>query len=167
MVVLHRRGSEPEESRSGPPTARDLARDLGERTVTLAVEGDAVAKHRDPVRVPLPLADQDCSHLGLSNRLALRRAPSCSLFGDPSEQASGRGLESAEGLFLEAVSDRPNQKGPPETAGGLLAVEVFPALAEGRDAGIRKDRNFLSERCSVRRQRSPLHDLSVCFVVIW
>ena len=53
-----------------------------------------------------------------------------------SEQASGRGLETAEGLFLEAVSDRPNQKGPAETAGGLLTVEVFPALAEVRDTGL-------------------------------
>src|ERR1700730_10108827 len=104
MVVLHRRGSEPEESRSGPPTARDLARDLGERTVTLAVEGHAVAEHRDPVRVPLPLADQDCSHLGLSNRRARRRAPIRILFGSPSEQTSGRGVQTAAGLFLEAVS---------------------------------------------------------------
>ncbi len=134
--MLHRRRSETEEPRPRPPTARDLARDLGERTVTLAVEGHAVAEHRDPVRVPLPLADQDCSHLGLSNRRALRRAPSRSLFGDPSEQSSGRGLETAEGLFLEAVSDRPSQKGPPETAGGLLTVEGFPALAEVRDAGL-------------------------------
>src|ERR1700730_17306075 len=136
MVVLHRRGSEPEESRSGPPTACDLARDLGERTVTFAVEGHAVAEHRDPVRVPLPLADQDCSHLRRSNRRALRRAPSRSLFGDPGEQASGRGLETPAGLFLEAVSDRPNQKGPAETAGGLLTVEGFPALAEVCDTGL-------------------------------
>jgi hypothetical protein len=79
-------------------------------------------------------------------------------FSDPSEQASGRGLKTAEGLLLQAVSDRPNQKGPAETAGRLLAVEVFPALAEVRDAGLRKARNFVSERCSVGRQRPPLHD---------
>src|SRR5258708_12192159 len=146
MVVLHRRRSETEEARPRPPTARDLSRDLGERTVTLAVEGHAVAEHRDPVRVPLPLADQDCSHLRLSNRRPLRRAPSRSLFGDPSEQASGRGLETAAGLFLEPVSDRPNHKAPAQTAGGLRTVEVFPALAEVRGSGLRKARNFLPER---------------------
>ena len=134
-IILLRR-PQSEETRPGPPTARDLARDLGERTVTPAVEGHAGAEHRDPVRVPLPLADQDCSHLRLSNRRALRRAPSRSLFGDPSEQASGRGLETAAGLFLEAVGDRPNQKGPAETAGGLLTVEGFPALAKVRDTGL-------------------------------
>src|ERR1700687_5680804 len=136
MAVLHRRQTQPEEPRPRPPTARDLASDFRERTITLAVEGHAVAEHRDPVRVPLPLADQDCSHLGLANRRALRRAPSRSLFGDPSEQASGRRLETAESLLLEAVGDRPNQKGLAETAGRLLAVEAFPALAEVRDTGL-------------------------------
>jgi hypothetical protein len=68
----------------------------------------------------------------------------------------GRGLETPEGLFLEAVGDRPNQKGPAKTAGGLLTVEVLPALAELRDTSLLKARNFLSERCSVGRQLPPL-----------
>src|SRR6202022_4983889 len=41
---------------------------------------------------------------------------------------------------------------------GLLTGEGFPALAEVRDTGLRKARNFLSERCAVGRQRPPLHD---------
>jgi hypothetical protein len=151
MVVLHSGRPQPEEPWPRPPTARDLARDLGERTVTLAVEGHTVAEHRDPVRVPLPFADQDCSHLRLSNRRALRQAPSRSLFGDPREQASGRGLETAESLLLEAVGDRPNQKGPAETAWGPLTVEVLPALAEVRDSGLRKACNLL---CSASAARS-------------
>src|SRR5271157_3846180 len=93
-------------------TARDFARDFGERTVTLTVEGHTFAQHRHPMRGPLPFADQNRSRFRLSNRRTLWRAPGCGLFCDPSEQASGRGLETAESLFLETVGDRSNQKGP-------------------------------------------------------
>src|ERR1035437_5374565 len=116
MIVLHHRQSQPKEPRPRPTTAGDFARDLGERTVTLPGEGTSDAKYRPPVRGPVPFADQNRSRFRLSNRRALRRAPSRSLFGNPREQASGRGLETAESLFLEAVGDRPNQKGPADVA---------------------------------------------------
>src|SRR5208282_5844231 len=97
-------------------TARDFARDLGERTVTLTLEGHTFAQHRDAMRGPLPFADQNRSRFRLSNRRALRRVPGRGLFCDTSEQASGRWLETAESLFLKAVGDRPNQKGPADMA---------------------------------------------------
>src|SRR6202035_247869 len=111
MIILLRR-PQSEETRPGPPTAGDLARDFRERTVTLPVARHSVVEHRHPMGFPLPLADQDGPCLCLSTLRFLGQASGRGLCCDPREQALSGGLETAESLLLEAVGDRPNQKGP-------------------------------------------------------
>src|ERR1700730_5914145 len=130
MVVLHRRQSQSEEPRSRPPTARDLPSDFRERTVALPVEGDPVIEHRDVVRVPLPFADQDGPRSRLSILWLLRGTPARRLFGDPSQQSTARGFETAESLLLEALRDRLNQKGAADRTARRPSRKDLPALTE-------------------------------------
>src|SRR5216683_2225551 len=123
MVVLHRRQSQPEEPRPRPPTPRDLASDFRKRTVTSPVEGDPVIENGYPVSVPLPLADQDRPHFRLSTPWFLRRDPARGLFGYPRQQSTGRGLETAESLLLQAIGDGPDQKGAADLAARRLSIQ--------------------------------------------
>src|SRR5258708_18302692 len=61
---LHRRSiffiPKAEEARTVPPGACDSKGDLGEAVIGLAVPGKAVGHHHHPLRLSIPLPDQDC-----------------------------------------------------------------------------------------------------------
>jgi hypothetical protein len=58
------------------------------------------------------------------------RRPVSAIVGELFQQVSGRGLESAESLFLEAICDRSRQERPADAARGRLSEHRFPTLAE-------------------------------------
>src|SRR6266849_5377906 len=125
MMVLHDGRAQTEKQGSRPPATRDSACDLRERAVAFPVEECSVIEHRDSVRGALPLANQNRPDADLPARRFDLRPSRGGVFADPSEQAPGRGLETAESPLLDAVGDASEQQDRPILLGGSTPYSAF------------------------------------------
>src|ERR1039458_7489490 len=105
-----------------------------------------------------PFSHQHRAGLHDARRCRSQRRPVSAVMGELCQQASGRGLETAESLFLEAICDRARQEGPADFLGRRLSDHGFPALAEFINTQLRQAHNFRREGLTADSWCPPLHD---------
>src|ERR1039458_136456 len=105
-----------------------------------------------------PFSHQHRAGLHDARRCRSQRRPVSAVMGELCQQASGRGLETAESLFLEAIFNRARHERPADIARRRLSERGFPALAEFINIQLRQARDFHGERLTADSWCPPLHD---------
>src|ERR1039458_3355836 len=105
-----------------------------------------------------PFTHQHRAGLHDARRCRSQRRPVSAVMGELCQQALRRGLEAAEGFFLEAICDRARQERPADIARRRLSEHGLPARAEFINTQLRQARNFRREGLTVQNRCLPLHD---------
>src|SRR5712672_2434348 len=133
---LHRRSilliSQPKESRTVPLGACDSKGDLGEAVIGLTVPGKAVGHHHHPLRLSIPLPDQDRTGSKLGSLLVEAGQSSGryrpSFLGNRSVQHLLRlVIEFAKTIGLDSIGDDRNQQVPRQMSRGRSLKHALPA----------------------------------------
>src|ERR1019366_1375166 len=93
-----------------------------------------------------------------ARRCRSQSRPVSAVTGELCQEALRRGLEAAESLFLEAISDRARRERPADIARRRLSEHGFPAFTEFIDIQLRQACNLRREGLTVQNLRPPLHD---------
>src|ERR1039457_6613022 len=158
IAALLLRSVESEEQGTRPSSSGDIARDFRERTVTLAPERKSLFENAYLMADTAPFTHQHRAGLHDARRCRSQRRPVSAVMGELCQQALRRGLEAAEGFFLEAICDRARQERPADIARRRLSEHGLPALAEFINTQLRQARNFRREGLTVQNRCPPLHD---------
>src|ERR1035437_8574173 len=105
-----------------------------------------------------PFTHQHRTGLHDARRCRSQSRPVSAVTGELCQEALRRGLESAEGFFLEAICDRARQERPADIARRCLSEHALPALAEFINTQLRQARNFRREGLTGQNRSPPLHD---------
>src|SRR5260370_24567759 len=143
IVALFLRSLQAEEQRPRPSSSGDLSRDFRERTVTLAPERKSLFENAYLMADTAPFTHQH--RAGPQDARTYRSRSVCAVIGELCQHALGRGLESAEGFFLEAICDGARQERPADIARRWGAKHGLPARAEFIGIQLRHARNFRGE----------------------
>src|SRR5208283_3356737 len=152
------RSREAEEQRPRPSSSGDLSRDFRERPVTLSPETKSLFEDAHLMADAAPFTHQHRTTLHDARRCCGHSRPVSTIIGELFQQASGRGLETAESLFLEAICDRAHQERPADIARRRLAEHGFPTFADLINIQLRQARDFRCERLAADRSCPSLHD---------
>src|SRR5208337_2171104 len=158
IAALLLRSPEAEEQGTRPSSSGDLSRDFRERTVTLAPERKSLFENAYLMADTAPFTHQHRAGPHDARRCPGQSRPVSAVTGELCQQALRRGFESAESLFLEAISDRARRDRPADIARRRLSEHGFPALAEFINTQLRQARNLRREGLTVQNLRPPLHD---------
>src|ERR1039458_9601150 len=152
------RSLESEEQRPRPSRSGNLARDFRERTIVPASETKSLFENAYFMADAAPFTHQHRAGLHDARRCPSQTRPIGAVMAELCQQASGRGFETAESFFLEAIGDRAGQERPAGIARRRLSEHGFPALTEFIDIQLRQARNFRREGLTVQNRCPPLHD---------
>src|ERR1039457_5457798 len=156
IVALFLRSLQAEEQRPRPSSSGDLSRDFRERTVTLAPERESLFENAYLMADTAPFTHQHRAGPHDARRCRSQRRPVSAVMGELCQQALRRGLESAEGFFLQAVCDRTRQERPADIARRRLSEQGLPALAEFINTQLREARHFRRAGLTGQALRPPL-----------
>src|ERR1035437_4323420 len=145
IAALLLRSLEAEEQGTRPSSSGDLARDFRERTIVPASETKSLFENAYLMADTAPFSHQHRAGLHDARRCRSQRRPVSAVMGELCQQASGRGLETAESLFLEAICNRARHERPADIARRRLHEHGFPALTEFINIQLRQARDFHGE----------------------
>src|ERR1019366_1307978 len=126
--------------------------------ITPAPEGKSLFENAYLMAHTAPFTHQHRAGLHDARRCRSQRRPVSAVMGELCQEALRRGLEAAEGFFLEAICDRARQERPADIARRCLCEHGLPALAEFINTQLRQARNFRPYGLTVQNLRPPLHD---------
>src|ERR1019366_353163 len=126
--------------------------------ITPAPEGKSLFENAYLMAHTAPFTHQHRAGLHDARRCRSQRRPVSAVMGELCQEALRRGLESAEGFFLEAICDRARQERPADIARRCLSEHGFPALTEFVDIELWQARNFRPYGLTVQNRCLPLHD---------
>jgi hypothetical protein len=122
----------PKKAGATPFGSGDREGDLGQAVVGLAIPGKAVSHHHHPLRLSIPLPDQDRPGRKLGPLLVEAGQPGghCR-FGflrrRPIENLTGCVVEIAKAIGLEPIGDDGKQQMPGQMSGGWSSEDALPA----------------------------------------
>src|SRR5258708_14976835 len=126
---------EAKEARTVPPGDGDREGDLGDAVIGLTVPGKAVSQHHHPLRLSIPLSDQDRTGSKLGPLLVKAgqmggHGWSCFLRSRSIEHLQRYLIEIAEAISLEAIGDDRKQQMPRQMRRGWSPEDTLPARAQ-------------------------------------
>src|ERR1019366_3000322 len=158
IAALLLRSVESEEQGTRPLSSGDLARDFRERTITPAPERKSLFENTYLMADTAPFTHQHRAGLHDARWRRSQSRPVSAIIREPFQQASGRWLETAKSLFLEAIRDRARQERPADIARRCFSEHGFPVLTEFINTQLRVARNFRREGLAAESRCPPLHD---------
>src|SRR5258708_846854 len=123
---------EAEEARTVPLGACDGEGDLGEAVISLAIPGKTVSHHHHPLRLPIPLPDQNRAGTKLCSLLVKAgqtggHCRSSFLRNRSIEHLPGSVIEIAKAVSLDSISNDRKQQMPCQMSRSLSLKHAVPA----------------------------------------
>src|SRR5258705_8321740 len=142
---------EAKEARTIPPGAGDREGDLGEAVIGLTVPGKAVSQHHHPLRLSIPLSDQDRTGSKLGPLLVKAGQTgghgwSCFLRSRSIQHLQRCVIEIAEAISLEPIGDDRKQQMPRQMRRGRSLEDTLPARAQSPEIETAQMRDLVLKR---------------------